>query len=74
MAQKTTDSYLRCLRKYIADETERLGKCGTVIVHHIDLDEVDEKPITCIPMKPLDPRERDVDLLFGAGDKQKRPG
>ena len=73
MVQKATDTYLERLRKYIADEAERLGKSGAEIVHHIDLDEVDEKPITCIPVKPLDPLERDVDLLFGAGEKDKRP-
>jgi hypothetical protein len=73
MVQKITDSYLQRLRKYIADETERLGKRGAGVVHHIDLDEVDESGAKCVPMSPVDPLERDVDLLFGSSEKRRRP-
>ena len=72
MTEKTTDGDLEALRKYIAEEAERLGQIGAGIVHRIDLDEVDEQAPSVVPKVRLDPLERDVDLLFGSSEKPRR--
>lgn len=63
MKEKITDDFLKRLRKYMTEETKRLGKCEGR-VHHIDLDDVEEEKACGIPAAPSDPMERDLDILF----------
>ncbi len=71
MNQKATDEDLARLRKYITDEAERLEKCGAGVVCRIDLDEIEETP-SFKALRPVDPLERDIDLLFGSTFKRRR--
>jgi hypothetical protein len=70
MAEKTTDGNLKRLREYIAEEAQRLGRCGGRI-HRIDLDEVDDEGASLIRPPSIDPLERDVDVLFGPTNKRR---
>lgn len=63
MKEKSRDDYLKRLRKYMAEETRRLGKCDGQ-VHQIDLDGIEEEKACAIPAAPVDPMERDLDILF----------
>ena len=64
MREQASDGNLKRLRRYIADEAERLGKCGGVVVHRIELDDVEDEPCFPVPRLKHDALERDVDLLF----------
>ncbi|MCX6646788.1 MAG: hypothetical protein NTY09_10615 [bacterium] len=65
MKEKTTDDHLKRLRKYMAEESKRLGKCDGR-VHQIDLDRIEDEKTCAIPAKPIDPMERDLDILFNS--------
>ena len=65
MKEKTTDDHLKRLRKYMAEESKRLGKCDGR-VHQIDLDGIEDEKACAIPAKPTDPLERDLDILFSS--------
>ena len=71
MQEKTSNTNLRRLRKYIANESERLGKCGEGIVHSVNLDEIDEEPHPVVTSGSKDTLERDLDVLFN--HKRKHP-
>jgi hypothetical protein len=72
MQEKTTNNNLRRLRKYIANESERLGKCGEGIVHCVNLDDVDDDPRPVNTNGSKDTLERDLDLLFNNNRKQRK--
>jgi len=63
MKEKKQTPNVERLRRYMADEARRLGKCGSVI-HRINLDEVEEESNGKNASCPGDPLERDLDLLF----------
>jgi hypothetical protein len=72
MQEKSPDMNLQRLRRYMADEANRLCKRGGTVVHKINLDDLEEETY-CILREPNgDPLERDVDLLFGSSAKRRR--
>lgn len=64
-----SETNLRRLRRYIAEEAERLGKARGVVIHRINLEDLNDEVCQSIAIGSGDSLAQDVDQLFGTNRK-----